>query len=70
MRPSLLLACLAPLAAACGGAAAPGAPPGAQGVCALPSAASPPAESGACLGGNLAARVQAYAAGGGQALCQ
>ncbi|HYQ80182.1 MAG TPA: hypothetical protein VEP68_01710, partial [Anaeromyxobacteraceae bacterium] len=53
MRPSLLVACLAPLAAACGGAAAPGAAPGAQGVCALPAVASPPAEAGACLGAGL-----------------
>ncbi len=53
MRPSLLLACLAPLAAACGGATAPGPAPGAQGVCALPAVATPPAEAGACLGAGL-----------------
>lgn len=52
---SALPACLAVLAAACGGAAPPGRVPAAQGVCALPAVASPPAEPGACLGAGLLA---------------
>ena len=56
MRPATpWLACLAPLVAACGGAATPGSAPAGQGVCALPAVASPPAEAGACLGAGLLA---------------
>jgi hypothetical protein len=56
MRPApALLACFPALAAACGGAASQGAGPAAQGVCALPAVAGPPAEAGACLGAGLLA---------------
>ncbi len=51
--PRALLAFLAPLAAC--GAAPAGTVPSAQGVCALPSVASPPPEAGACLGAGLLA---------------